>query len=169
MFQLKKIKTALGYNTPRRRLDSVSDLTSAERSGLKEHGISSREFDKMDSLSQHEWKDELDKDDYYKNRKRKSGVLKVYQIGRPSSFQEAIWKEKKLLIDKIVAGGKEVNRNRYEFMSPDKLKRELLKTRWYYKIIDKIYIPKIKINFKKLINKEFSFDEQMRYTVLNAK
>lgn len=169
MIQLKKIKTALGYDTPRKRLDSVSDLTSAERRGLKEHGISSHEFDRMDSLSQHEWKEELNKDDYYKSRKRKFGVLKVYQVGRPSLFQEAIWKEKKLLIDKIVASGKGMDRNRYEFMTPQKLRRELLKTRWYYKIIDKIYIPKIKINFKKLINKEFSFDEQMRYTVLNAK
>jgi hypothetical protein len=39
-------------------LDSVHDLTRGERSYLKEHGISEREFDKMDAVSQHEWKGE---------------------------------------------------------------------------------------------------------------
>lgn len=39
-------------------LDSTHDLTKGERSYLKEQGISLNKFDKMDAVSQNEWKEE---------------------------------------------------------------------------------------------------------------
>jgi len=39
-------------------LDSVLDLTRGDRDYLSRKGISMQQFDKMDPVSQNEWKDE---------------------------------------------------------------------------------------------------------------
>ena len=41
-----------------RPLDWSHDLTSGERSYLKEHGISAEDFDRLDPVAQHDWFDE---------------------------------------------------------------------------------------------------------------
>lgn len=65
---LPKVK---GISAQGRRLDSIHDLSKGERDGLKQHGIKPEEFDKMDTASQYEWKEEMNKDAYQKMRKSK--------------------------------------------------------------------------------------------------
>lgn len=50
------------------KLSSTQDLTHGGRSYLREHGLSEREFDKMDPVSQREWKEECNIGAYDKSR-----------------------------------------------------------------------------------------------------
>lgn len=47
-------------------LESAHDLSKGERSYLKEHGITPEAFDRLDAVSQSEWKDEC-KNPAYEN------------------------------------------------------------------------------------------------------
>jgi hypothetical protein len=47
-------------------LDSIRDLNRADRAYLKEQGISTEQFDKMNPVEQNEWKEEC-KDLAYDN------------------------------------------------------------------------------------------------------
>jgi len=52
-----------------KRLDSLRDLNKGERQYLARKGIKGRDFDKMSTTAQHEWKEEMknpayDKSDY---------------------------------------------------------------------------------------------------------
>lgn len=51
-----------------RKLDSLKDLSKGDRAYLKEVGFSADKFDKLDSRSQHEWKQECKEGAYEKNR-----------------------------------------------------------------------------------------------------
>lgn len=53
------------------KLSSLHDLTTGERAGLKQHGISPEKFDGMSEKEQREWKEELDIDAYSSARKMK--------------------------------------------------------------------------------------------------
>jgi len=50
-------------------LRATRDLTHGQRAGLKEHGITQDQFDRMDTTSQLEWKQELKIDAYQSMRK----------------------------------------------------------------------------------------------------
>lgn len=51
---------------PNKHLDSTHDLSIGERAYLKEHKISEREFNEMNTVAQHEWKREFDEGAYVK-------------------------------------------------------------------------------------------------------
>jgi len=57
--------------TYQKKLSSLHSLTKGERAGLREHGIRDRDFDKMSTREQHEWKEELKLDSYQQIRKLK--------------------------------------------------------------------------------------------------
>lgn len=50
-------------------LESAHDLSKGERSYLKEHGIRPEEFDKLDPVSQNEWREEC-KEPAYENMRK---------------------------------------------------------------------------------------------------
>ena len=52
-------------------LSSIHDLSKGERSYLKEHGITPDEFDRLDSISQNEWREECQELAYEDVRKIK--------------------------------------------------------------------------------------------------
>jgi hypothetical protein len=57
------------------------DLTKGQIAGLKEHGISQDQFDRLDTTSQSEWKEELKLDAYQtmrKNHRKKHITSKKY-------------------------------------------------------------------------------------------
>jgi len=58
-----------------KKLDSTHDLTKGEKSYLKEQNLSPEQFDKLDVVSQHEWKDELNNPHYdtMRNAEKKRG------------------------------------------------------------------------------------------------
>jgi len=59
-------------NTLNRPLESSHDLSKGERSYLQEHGISTRQFDRMTPRAQREWKDEC-KNPAYESMRRYRG------------------------------------------------------------------------------------------------
>lgn len=50
-------------------LSSLHDLSKGERSYLEEHGIKPRDFDKLDAISQNEWREECKEPAYESMRK----------------------------------------------------------------------------------------------------
>jgi hypothetical protein len=51
------------------QLRAQRELTKGQRAGLREHGLTDEQFDRLDTTSQMEWKDELKLDAYQTMRR----------------------------------------------------------------------------------------------------
>jgi hypothetical protein len=51
------------------KLNSSLHLTQGQRAYMKELGVTAKEFDHLDPVSQHEWKQDAKDGNYEKNRK----------------------------------------------------------------------------------------------------
>ena len=73
------------------------DLTRSEQQYLKGHELKEKEFNQLDSLSQHEWKQECHEGSYKKSwiRSEAVGQLVSSFYKAPSKEQQRIWSKRK--------------------------------------------------------------------------
>jgi hypothetical protein len=78
-------------------------LTPGQKRYLKGHGITEKQYDKMDNQSKAEWKDECETGAYKESYSHDEafGRLAFKRIGGPKKEMQAIWDKKNKLIESI--------------------------------------------------------------------
>lgn len=98
-------------------------LTAGDRQYLKGHGISEKEFNKMDGTAKTEWKEECQLGAYKKSWSRKEAVgrLPFKRIGSATAEMELIWRKKRALIAEIIEKHKNIKADSLQFNTLEQL------------------------------------------------
>jgi len=82
LIKTKEENSKLDYSTTPRQMNSVRDLTLADKAYLKGHDVKPEQFDKMSPTAQLEWKNECRENHYEKSYDRNlSKNRKVFFMG----------------------------------------------------------------------------------------